>query len=351
MALFKRGRIWWMSFVKNGRQYRVSTKTTDKKKAEMIYHKLMLELDSCSASFEQEPRESSITFKEFFENHYLKWCYKRQNYYSRKQYFTKSLPEWFLKLKLNQITTKQVDELQTYFLSREFKIATVNRYLSIVKAAMTKASEWDMITEERLKSIRKIKPLKGEVKRLRYLSTDEIQSLLNACDKHLYPIVFTALNTGMRKGEILSLRWNQIDLKNGLILLENDTKNKERREIPMNDALKNIFIQLFTKRRLDTEYVFVNPETGIRFANVKRSFNTAVKKAGIRDFHFHDLRHTFASQLIMSGADLKTVQELLGHKDIRQTLRYSHLSQAHRKQAVKALENLIYHNSITILSQ
>lgn len=114
----------------------------------------------------------------------------------------------------------------------------------------------------------------------------------------------------------------------------------------MTDSLKALFRQLHSQRRLDTDYVFVNPDTGKRYTDLKRSFNSACRKAGIRDFHFHDLRHTFASHLVMSGADLKTVQELLGHKSLTMTLRYSHLSQAHKKEALKALENNFGHSPL-----
>jgi len=151
----------------------------------------------------------------------------------------------------------------------------------------------------------------------------------------------------MRRGEILNLKWENVDLKHGFILLEK-TKNGERREIPMNEALKQLFRQLFAQRRLDTDYIFVNPQTGKRYTEFKRSFHTALRKAGIRDFRFHDLRHTFASQLVMNGVDLKTVQELLGHKYITMTMRYSHLSQAHKKEAVRVLENLICHNFVKV---
>ena len=109
----------------------------------------------------------------------------------------------------------------------------------------------------------------------------------------------------MRKSEILNLKWSNVDLKHDLILLEK-TKNGERKEIPINQALKRVFQELLKQRRLDTEYVFVNPDTGKRYTDLKRSFATACRKAGIRDFKFHDLRHTFASQLVMNGVDLKT---------------------------------------------
>ena len=357
MGLYKRGKIWWCSITHNGRQHRFSLKTTDKAKAQTVYAQVLLKLKDKNLILNPEPTEPEkatkvdITFEEFYREHYLKWCYKRQAYYEKmKKYFLNVLPEWFKRLKLNEIGIKEIELVQNHILENGKSIATCNRYIAIIQACFTKAYEWNFINEDKLKIIRKVKKLKGEIGRLRFLSKEEIRALLANCEPHLYPIVFTALNTGMRKSEILNLKWDNVDLKHGLILLEK-TKNGERREIPINEPLKQLFKQLFTNRRLNTEYVFVNPETGKRYIDLKRSFHSACKKAGIRDFRFHDLRHTFASQLVMNGVDLKTVQELLGHKTIKMTLRYAHLSQAHKKEAVKALEKVIYHNFITILSQ
>ncbi len=359
MALRKRGNIYWIDMVYNGKRYRFSTKTSDKKKAEEIHAKLILKLSSnekFSNIQNTEDKNSSIkiestlAYKDFFINKYLPYCYQRQSYYHIKKYFSAVLPEWFKKLKLSEIGTREVEMLQNYFLEQNKSIATCNRYISIFKASMSKAYDWGLISEQRLKNIRKVKPLKGENKRLRYLTEEEINRLLSCCDNHLYPIVYTALFTGMRKSEILNLKWNCIDFRNNLILLEK-TKNNERREVPMTEGVKNLFRKLYSQRRLDTDHVFVNPDTGKRYTDIKRSFTTACRRAGIRDFHFHDLRHTFASHLVMNGVDLKTVQELLGHKSLTMTLRYSHLSQAHKKEAVKALENKLCHNYVTIVSQ
>ncbi|MDI1472115.1 site-specific integrase [Thermodesulfovibrio sp. 1176] len=352
MALYKRGGVWWISLYHNGKRHRISTKTSDRKKAEEIYAKVMLKLNNSKSEpapdllKPAESTESSISYAEFYEKHYLPWCYKRQAYYeSMKKYYLNVLPEWFKELKLKQIGLKDVEYLQSYFIEKKYSIATCNRYISILKASFSKACDWNMITERRLKEIRKVQSLKGETKRLRYLTKEEINRLLFHCEQHLYPIIYTAIHTGMRKGEILALKWSQIDLKNGIILLDR-TKNYNRREVAMTDSLKALFRQLHSQRRLDTDYVFVNPDTGKRYTDLKRSFNSACRKAGIRDFHFHDLRHTFASHLVMSGADLKTVQELLGHKSLTMTLRYSHLSQAHKKEALKALENNFGHSPL-----
>ncbi|MGB9892740.1 tyrosine-type recombinase/integrase [Thermodesulfovibrio yellowstonii] len=348
MGLYRRGKIYWASLTHNGKQLRFSTQCKDKKEAEAVYAKILLEFKMGNVSIIQTEKKEKITFNQFFVEQYLPFC-KKQSSYNTKRYSLNMIPEWFKSTPLTDFNTRHLD-LFVSELATTKKPATVNKLLHIVKHAFRKALDWELIDEATFKKIDKVKPLKGETKRLRYLNQEEIQRLLSHCDNYLYSIVFTALNTGMRRGEILNLKWENIDLKNGLILLEK-TKNGERREIPMNESLKTLFRQLYTQRRLDTDYVFINPNTGTRLTEFKRSFATALKKAGIRDFTFHDLRHTFASQLVMAGVDLRTVQELLGHKTITMTLRYAHLSEAHKREAVKALENKLYHNFITISSE
>ena len=175
-------------------------------------------------------------------------------------------------------------------------------------------------------------------RRLRYLSKEECDRLVKACAPHLRPVVITALNTGMRRGEILGLTWDRVDLQNSLILLD-ITKNGERREIPINSTLRETFKGLV--RRLDNPHVFYDPATGKRLQDVKRSFSTALRRAKILDFHFHDLRHTFASHAVMAGVDLTTLKELLGHKTLTMTLRYSHLAPGHKVAAVELLDSAL----------
>jgi integrase len=162
-----------------------------------------------------------------------------------------------------------------------------------------------------------------------------------------------AFNTGMRRGEILGLTWDQVDLKHGFILLE-VTKNGERKEIPINGMLRTTLQGL--TRHIDSPYVFWQGENGNRYKAVTRSFKTACTKADIKDFHFHDLRHTFASQLVMAGVDLTTVKELLGHKSITMTLRYAHLAPSHKAKAVDILDQQLadsanYTKTIQLASQ
>ena len=228
------------------------------------------------------------------------------------------------------------------------KPATINRHVATLKHMFTKAVEWEMVEEDVLKRLRKVKLLKENNRRLRYLSKEKCQALLKECDSHVRPIVTVALNTGMRKGEILGLTWDSVDLKHGFILLEqDDTKNGERREIPVNEAARAA-LQSVT-RRLDVPYVFYDHETGNSYKDVKKGFNGACRRAGIVDFRFHDLRHTFASHLVMNGVDLTTVKELLGHKTLALTLRYAHLAPSHKVKAVDILDNALNENSTSHL--
>ena len=139
----------------------------------------------------------------------------------------------------------------------------------------------------------------------------------------------------MRKGEIRSLRRDQI--RNGFIYLEK-TKTKNRREIPVNEDFNQVLKEIRKEQGLTSPHVFLYGKRVID--RVDRAFKEALRNAGIEDFKFHDLRHTFASHLVMRGASLKEVQELLGHKTMTMTLRYAHLGQEEKKRAVSLLNGL-----------
>ncbi len=345
-GLFKQegSQYWWIRYAgADGRIIRESTKTTKKKEALAILEERRTQ---ARKGILPEPVKKipNITFRELAEE-YLKFC-KSQRSFNSKVYLVRDLVEVFGNLPVRSFTTKVVEQFQSGLLETGKKPATINRYLAILKHCIHKGYQWELAPEDIFKKISRVKLLPENNKRLRYLSTEEIDKLIQACSPHLKPIVITALNTGMRKGEILSLKWEQVDLKHGFILLDK-TKNGDRREIPTNQTLRDTLLAL--PRRIDIPYVFYDPETGKPYQNVKRSFATACKRAGIRDFHFHDLRHTFASHLVMAGVDLTTVSRLLGHKSITMTLRYSHLAPEHMSRAVDILDSHINKKSTAYL--
>lgn len=165
--------------------------------------------------------------------------------------------------------------------------------------------------------------------------------IIKACADHLKPIVVTALNIGMQKTKVLTLKRDSVDLKHDFIILDK-TKNGERREIPINQTVKETLNRII--RRVDLPYVFHDPKTGNCCKDVKTDFNAACRRTGIKDFRLHDLRHTFAPQLVMAGIDLTTIKELLGHKNLTMSLRYAHLAPSHKVKAVGILDSTINEN-------
>jgi integrase len=335
-GIYKRGNVYWIRYV--GLDGRIVFESSGSDKFRNAEALLIQRRQSIKEGKQPEiKRIANHIFKELSEK-YLTWINGRQKSAKTKGYIIRQLINIFGNLPLRRFNTVIVEQLQTDLMSRGLKNSSCNKVLNILKHMFTKAVEWEMVESETLKRIRKVKLLRDDGKRLRYLSTEECQALINNCDPHLKPIVTTALNTGMRKGEILNLKWDNVDLRHGFILLD-VTKNGERREVPLNDTLR-ITLQGIT-RRLDVPYVFYDHITGKPYQDVKRSFKTALRKAGIRDFHFHDLRHTFASHLVMAGVDITTVKELLGHKTLTMTLRYAHLAPSHMAKAVEILDNTL----------
>jgi integrase len=330
-----RGRIYWIRYADAfGKTRYESSYSTSFKAAQNL---LIQRRNAVREGKEPIPikRIANHSFSELAK-HYLLWA-ERQRAFKSKRTFIKQLVVPFGNCPLRMFNTKLVEEWQTKRMS-ECKPSTVNRILQTLKHMFTKAVEWEMVEEGVLKKIRRVKLLPENNRRLRYLSKEDCQGLINACAAHLRPIVITALNTGMRKEEVLSLEWERhIDLKHGFILLD-VTKNGERREVPINQTVREVLQGIV--RRMDSPYVFINGE-GKRFKDVKRSFGSACRRAGIKDFRFHDLRHCFASHLVMAGIDITTVKELLGHKTLTMTLRYAHLAPSHKVKALDILDNAL----------
>jgi integrase len=277
--------------------------------------------------------EKKIRFEDFVKK-YLDFskANKARSSHRRDEVSTDHLKLFFKGKNVFEITPRLIEK---YKIKRLEKVgpAAVNRELACLKHMFTKAIEWGYVKDNPAK---KIKLLKEPPGRLRYLSPEEIDGLLDACLDHLRPIVLTAVNTGMRKSEILNLKWAEVDLSNRKITVVN-SKNNESRVIPINRTLYEELLKLI--KQVKSEYVF-SDKNGRPYGDIKKSFASALEEAGIENFRFHDLRHTFGSHLVMQGVDLKTVQQILGHKDIKMTMRYAHLSPEYVQKAVEKLDSL-----------
>ncbi len=222
--------------------------------------------------------------------------------------------------------------------------ARVNRYLSVLSHACTIAvNEWEWLNENPMRKISKMKEPRG---RDRFLSDDERNALLQSCllsdYKSLYLIVVLTLSTGMRRSEVMNLRWPQVDLSRRQVILH-ETKNGEKRCLPLRGHALEIITQHQKVRRIDTDMLFPSKK-GDKAYEIKRSWNHALQRAGIDNFRFHDLRHSAASYLAMNGASLPEIAEVLGHKTFDMVKRYAHLSHEHTGNVVENMNERIFRN-------
>jgi integrase len=233
----------------------------------------------------------------------------------------------------------------------KYNPATVVRYMAALSHAFSIAvNEWGWLEDSPLRKVSKPKESRG---RVRYLSDDERKALLEACrespNKLLYPVVVLAISTGMRQGEIMGLKWEDVDINNGFIILH-ETKNGERRRVPLTGHALEQVKALHKIRRIDTNLLF--PATRTKGGSqdrkplaaiwLRKSWVNALKEANINDFRFHDLRHSTASYLAMNGASLAEIAEVLGHKTLQMVKRYAHLSEAHTSKVVAAMNERIF---------
>jgi len=328
MKVYQRNGAWHIDYSFNGRRVRKKVGSS-KKMAELALKEV--ELRIAKKEFLGYVEAKKMLFDKLCEEYLLySKANKASSSYERDQLSIQHLLKAFGTRLLSEITTY---DLECYKNQRRDEVAagTVNRELSCAKHMLGKAVKWGHLSTSPSNGVAKFKEPPG---RVRYLSDDEIERLLRYCAEHIRPIVVMALNTGMRRGEILNLKWQDVDLRNRVIKIRK-TKNNETRIVPINDTLYNELMAI--EPGIGNRHVFIDND-GNPLGNIKKGFYGAMRRASITDFRFHDLRHTFASRLVLAGVDIRTVQELLGHKDIRMTVRYSHLSDMHLKEAVKKLE-------------
>lgn len=315
MGVFKRGDNWYISFWFKGKRIKESIGPS-RKVAEAVIAKRKGEMAE-NKYLDKRKELPPIKFHDFAVE-FLKWTKVNHKPASRTRELSnmRTLEKTFGGKNIHEITAWSIEQ---YKVKRkaEVKASSVNREIAMLKSMLNKAVEWGKLKE----APKRVKLLKGVESRLRYLMPDEVQRLISNCSDHLKPIVIVAIHTGMRKGEFLSLRWNQIDFEKGIITLS-DTKNDQRRYVPMDETVKSTLLEIERK----SDYVFRGKKEGKPLGWIELSFHNALEKSGIEDFRIHDMRHTFASNLVMAGVDLMTVKELLGHKSIEMTMRYAHLA-------------------------
>lgn len=336
MGVYQRGNSFWIEFRYKKRRYRESV-GADKDLAIDVLAQRRVEIRENRFFPDKQKAPDPIKFHEFAKD-YVKWARanKKASTVIKDISIMRGLDKEFEGRHINEITTWNIEKWKAKK-KEKLKPASVNRELALLKHLFSKAVEWRKLKENPAKMVKR---MKGEGKRLRYLMPDEVNSLLSNCDGLLWgllkPLVTVTLHTGARQGELRNLKWSEVSLDMGFITLL-DTKNGERRDVPMNETVRS------TLEALEKKSEFVFPSTvgrRITHARIHIAFHEALKRSGIEDFHFHDLRHSFASNLVMEGAELNDVRELMGHKDMEMTLRYAHLSPKHKGKVINILDRV-----------
>ena len=280
--------------------------------------------------------EKAKTFKEFADQYYESYAKINKKSFISDYYMLEQLKKKWGAYDIRQINPLLIEGFRKDLLERGRKRSTTNRYLALLGKMMNLAIDWGLLTQN---PVSRVKFFSEKANfRETILSLEEEDALLKKCPKRLLPIVQVALNTGMRRGEILGLRWSQLDLAARTIKLS-QTKSGKPRIIPINAFLFDILTGQ-EKKTGYSDFVFLNRATHKPFQDVKRAFNTAATNAGIEGLRFHDLRHTFASRLVAAGVDLITVKDLLGHHSVKVTERYTHTNAEQKKKAVEILQGL-----------
>ncbi|ENN6618961.1 tyrosine-type recombinase/integrase [Vibrio parahaemolyticus] len=291
----------------------------------------------------------SLTLGKYLEEHYKDYLFAINPKTAKQSYQSIANTFAFLADKpLEDIKAWDIQQWVTEKRKLGRAPATIEYTFNRLKAALSRAVEWEFIESHNLSSV---KIAKEDNTRIRYLSESEEAALLNALaareaqlcednDSYQYadfftPLITLGMHTGMRKGEMLTLRWESVSFENRyLTILSENAKSKKKRTIPMNDTVFNMLSQ-WRAQNLNEEYVFVHEGKQVSF--FQYPWQNLLKAAGIENFRFHDLRHHFASKLVMAGVDLNVVRELLGHADLKMTLRYAHLAPAHTAAAVQLI--------------
>ncbi|MDR4470819.1 MAG: tyrosine-type recombinase/integrase [Nitrospira sp.] len=334
MGLAKRGNTWWMSFMYRGQQIRRSTGTSDKRLAEAILSKVKVQIIEGRFFEKQDVQERTLA--ELLDRYASEHAARRANH-RRELTSIHNLTGFFGNPTLDHITPKLIVAYKNKRYTDGVKPATINRELATLKKAFNLARrEWEWCTDN---PVSRVSMERENNTRDRWLTVEEEQRLLQAVSPWLRDVILFALNTGMRMGEILALTWAGVDLFRRTVTVFR-SKNGERRTIPVNSVVLEVLKRKHAVRSRSTDLVFHSQAgTVLDGSNIRRGLNAALRVAKIQDFHFHDLRHTFATRIVQAGVDLYKVQRLLGHKSPIMTQRYAHHYPESLREGVEALES------------
>jgi integrase len=346
MTLYRRGEDWWFHFWYEGRHIQRGAGTTNRRKARDEEAKYRADLLRGKAS---GVPKNSPTFAEFADPYLAYSKANKLSYGVEFYYVNRTLVPFFGKRPLDRINPFELERFKQKRLKDGLKKSSINREIGLLKSMLKTAVEWELTDKNAAKDAKLFKL--DEPLSYRVLSYEEEFRLLASCDQselryrapHLKSIILIALYTGLRRSEILRLRWTDIDFdQNVLIVRKSKTTSGRGRRVGLNSLLRQTLLSSFEEERGD--WVFPSPnrfqkpnEAERHIGDVKNAFRRAVRLSGIEPITFHQLRHTFCSRLADAGVPMPVIQDLAGHASITMTRRYTHPSEQLKQKAVEML--------------
>ena len=336
-----RNGVWHTCIRHNGKKIQRSLKIPvgtlkNKKIAKDIESKIKVQL--IEENYFDKPIGSNKTFEQMIEKFVKEYTPTLSaNTQKAYKYYLNNFRRFFGDPKISSMTPKMITRYKVERRQNGASSSTINRELyTLSKAFSLAVNEWEWLNAN---PVSKVSKEKEDNERDRWLSSDEEKRLLNYCPGWLIDIVVFALHTGLRQDELLSLEWPRVDFSRRTILIQK-TKTGKPRTLPVNRVALGILEERSKVGSIKNDLVFLSAN-GTKFNrhNIKRAFKRSLMRAGIKNFRFHDLRHTFATRLVQKSEDLYKVAKLLGHRNIKMTQRYAHHCPESLRSGVEVLAN------------
>ena len=328
--------VWYYCITYEGKKYQGTTKTTDKQSAKLIAEAKQTDIARGKNDL-PALKKTVVNFTTAWEKYIKSLPNGKETIRNKLLAYTHFKPFWY-----RNIAEITIQDLEHYQLQRKLELIEmpknaekreqdinfrwVNLEIATLRHFYNYCIKSGYIEKNPAAGIKKL----NELSRLKTLSDEDINKLIaRATNKLTRDLITFLIYTGCRKGEILNLKWDDVDMKNGIIAIKG-TKTKYDRYIPISEALRGVLEGI--ERNQDSLYIF--NKNGTKLGDFKKSFHTACRNAGLKDLRIHDLRHVFASKMVMNGTSLYITGELLGHRTTQMTKRYSHLVPDTLKKAV-----------------
>jgi integrase len=371
----KKGKTWYLSFRDNGRKLSHKIGSADVltvAQARELARAFLVKIAGGERPHDKTPTPKNITLGELLTDLYEKWLLAERKGGKATAAMIRSTFKRFMNLPAADLNVVMLEKWRADRLSDGTKRATINRLSGALKSMLNWAVEREMLETNPIERFRPMRENDSDGI-VRYLTDEERSRLMAALDErealmrngrdshnlwlksrglpeipamigeyadYLKPLTIVALNTGARRGALFGLKWGDVDLEKRTVLFTAaNAKSEKPLRVPLNTDVAATLIKwkFQSPGRGDNDLVFPSTRTGKRFDNINKGWTSLMKRAGIKNFRFHDTRHDYASRLVMLGIDLFTVKELLGHADIKMTQRYAHLAPDKLASAVESI--------------